>query len=287
MVLVVDVGGVQRPVRVARQQRLPRGRAAPRQHPVVAPGVRHVHPVHRFQALAQLIQRVRAGALVHAAGRDDDQVAGLVAGQRARRLLRPKLAQEPGPPQLSFEAAHHNVAHLEDGQRVPGLPRLGRASHQPVLRRQRRGRGNEGVDPGGVGVQHGPRLGVQFGVVPLRRGAQLEAPHGHVLLYRARPGVLGPAARGPAPVVLHLPQPVLRRHEALGEERIVHRPGPCVRDAVAVSVHLDRPLQPREAQRAGGLRQCSLQLFSRHLSNSHGCPPGLVMWPPDPQASRV
>ena len=97
VVLVVDVGRVQRAVRVPRQQRLPRGRAAPRQHPVVAPGVRHVHPVHRFQALAQLIQRVRPGALVHAARRDDDQVAGLVAGQRARRLLRPKLAQEPGP----------------------------------------------------------------------------------------------------------------------------------------------------------------------------------------------
>ena len=80
VVLVVDVGGVQRPVRVSRQQRLPRGRAASRQHPVVAPGVRHVHPVDRLQALAQLLQGVRAGALVHAAGRDDDQVAGLVAG---------------------------------------------------------------------------------------------------------------------------------------------------------------------------------------------------------------
>jgi hypothetical protein len=71
----------------------------------------------------------------------------------------------------------------------------------------------------------------------------------------ARAEHLGEPAGAGAPVHLHLPQAVLRVHEAEREVRITLGAGEDVRDAVAVAQDFDRRLEPRNAQRAFDPRQ--------------------------------
>ena len=67
VVLVVDVGGVERPVGVARNERLPRGRAAAQQGPVVAPPLGVREPAHVRCAGRKLRQSVPVAAGVRGA----------------------------------------------------------------------------------------------------------------------------------------------------------------------------------------------------------------------------
>ena len=109
---------------------------------------------------------------------------------------------------------------------------------------------DEGVDPGGVGVEDHAGVVIHGGVVGLGAGGEAEAAHQLVLLQRAVAGGLGPASAAPQSVVLHVPQPVLGGDETLGEEGVVLVPGADVGYAQAVAVDFDLASQPLEPQRS-------------------------------------
>ena len=79
---------------------------------------------------------------------------------------------------------------------------------------------NEGVHAGGVGVKDILGVGVHDLVVGFGAGLQPEPAHHDVLGHRLPAHGLRPAARSPAAVVFHVPQPVLGRHEPLGEKGV-------------------------------------------------------------------
>ena len=57
------------------------------------------------------------------------------------------------------------------------------------------------------------------------------------------------------PIHLHLPEPVLRLHESLGEEQIVDIAGVDVRNAPSVTDHLDAVAQSAERDASVDLRE--------------------------------
>ena len=112
------------------------------------------------------------------------------------------------------------MAHLVGDQSVPWLPGLGLQSGDAVLHRQGVAAIDEGVHPCSVGVKHALGMGVHDLVVGLGAGLQPEPAHHLILAHRLLANGFRPAARPTAPVVLHVPQPVLGRDEPLCEEGV-------------------------------------------------------------------
>src|SRR5262249_7154545 len=82
-----------------------------------------------------------------------------------------------------------------------------------------------------------------------------------VTLDGARAQNFGQFAFADTPPQVHLPQPILRRDEALGEEEIVLRLGVNVRDAPFVTQYADGLLQSVELDLAFGLRERAPRLL--------------------------
>ena len=257
VVLVVDVGRVEPPVRVAGHQRSTRSGPGAGQRPVVAARIGLAHRADGLLEVGEVRQRVVSGAVVLRGRRHDEQIAP-VARQQLCRPARTERVQQLRPPQLRLEDAHQDVPTLEDGQAVPRLPPLRLVFYQRELGGQRPGV-DEGVDSGRVGVQHRPRLVVQVLVVEPDRRTDLEPAHLDVLLQGVGARVLGPSAVGQQSVVLHVPQPVLGRREGLPEEGVAGGAGPHVGNPVGVAVDVDRALQPVHGRGPGELRDCLLE----------------------------
>ena len=244
VVLVVDVGGVEGPVGIARHEGLARGRAAARQGPVVAPAVGVGQPAHVRCAGRKLRQRVPVAARVGLARRRDEQVAGGVVGDDLSGLIDTELVDEACPPQLALEDAHQDVADLEDGEAVLGPPRVRRHPRYAELDGELSRRLDEGAHPSRVCIEHRSCFGVEDGQVHLDGGPDPEPAHQLVLLDGAVADHLRPPAVGHPPVVLHVPESVLRGGEALAEEGVVGRTGADMRYPVRVPVCGDSAVEP-------------------------------------------
>ena len=170
---------------------------------------------------------------------------------RQRQRLRQAHAQQFVAPVAAQVPGHH----LDPADRVDGRPGLGPHAGEPELRRQHRIGGEEGVDAGGVGLEQPHRFAVQHAQVRLRRAAHAERAQEPVGLQPARADDFGQAAGGHAPAHFHLPEAVLRVHEAEREARILQAGREDVRNAVAVAQDLDRAAEAGEADLALGLRQ--------------------------------
>ena len=260
VVLVVDVGRVEPPVRVAGHERSTRSGPGAGQRPVVAARVGLAHRADGLLEVGEVRQRVVSGAVVLRGRRHDEQIAP-VARQQLGGLLRAQGGEQLRAPELRLEDAHQDVPSLEDGQAVPRLPPLRLVFYQRELGGQRPGL-DEGVDAGRVGVQHRPRLVVQVLVVEPDRRADLEPAHLDVLLQGVGARVLRPSAVGQQPVVLHVPQPVLCRREGLPEEGVAGGAGPHVGNPVGVAVDVDRAVQSAHGRGPGELGDCLFELAS-------------------------
>ena len=260
VVLVVDVGRVERPVGVAGHERPTRSRPRAGQRPVVASRVGLAHRADGAFEIGEMRQCVVSVGVVLGSRGHDEQVAA-VARQQLGGLLRAERPKQLFPPELGLEDAHQDVSPLVHGETVPRLPPVRRVVDERELGGQR-SRVDEGVDAGRVCPQHGPSLVVQVLVVEPDRRADLEPAHLHVLLQGVRARVLRPSAIGQQAVVLHVPQPVLGRGEGLAEEGVVGRAGPDVRNPVGVAVDVDRALQPVHGHGPGELRNGLLEVSS-------------------------
>ena len=143
---------------------------------------------------------------------------------------------------------------------MPRQPRFGAGIEKLVFDRQRTSGANEGVDAIGVGFEH--RLGViaRHGEIRLGGPLHTEGPHQAVFPEPRPAGELRPAAERPVAVVVHVPEPILGRDEALGEERVVDRGRPDVRNAPAVAHDIHGLFQTGQTDRRCQVRQRRLEI---------------------------
>ncbi len=258
MALVINVWRVQGAVRVAGQKRLAAGGTVAGNHPAIAAAGGFPQVVEGGSSPAQFGQAGIRRPGIGCSRRQDLQLAGRIARGQGSGLFRPQLANQLRLPYLGLKHAHQDVAHLENYQAVPGLPGFRAQAGDGILNRQRAcgGRGLDvGVDSPGVSVQHLTGMVVHRLVIGPGAGFQAKAAHQQVLLQRLRTYHLGPTSAAPAPVVLHLPQPVLGGDKPLGKKGVRLAAGPQVGDAPAVAVHLGGGAQPLEGNGAVGFGQ--------------------------------
>ncbi len=112
------------------------------------------------------------------------------------------------------------------------------------------------VDPVGVGLEVLLRLSRELLVELLLRDlAPAEGAQEGVGLDLAGAEHLGEAPGGHVPADVHLPEAVLRMHEALRAEEVVLVVGVELGDAVGVALDLHGPGQPGHLEGAAGLRE--------------------------------
>ena len=94
--------------------------------------------------------------------------------------------------------------------------------------------GDEGVHATGVGGEHFPRLGVDLphGAIGCLREAELAVLD--IEIERPLPENFRKLALGQPAAQIHLPEPVLRGHVTLRQNRVFERPGADVRHAAGV-----------------------------------------------------
>ena len=228
-------------MRIAGHQRQAGGRAFAGDDPCVAAAVGRAGPAEQRGGLGKLFVALLRRAVEVLSGRYRDQLPRLVAREQLRGAGRTQRRRYARPPQLHRVRAHRRVAHLEHGQALPRRPGLRPSIENGVLDRKGHGRIDERVHTGGVGVKHGARLAGGRLVVGLRRTLEAHPAEQAVLRQRRLPRELGPSAQHPVPVVVHVPEPVLRCCKSLGEERVRLVLGPDVRDAPPVTEHGHRP----------------------------------------------
>ena len=144
----------------------------------------------------------------------------LVSPEKPRGALRAEFVDQPRAPELALEHAHHYVANLEHREAVFGVPPLRARADERVLRRQRGGGLDEGVDAGGVSVKHGARFGGQRAPIALDGRGDLEAAHGGVMLDARLADQLRPSAVSAGAVDVHVPEPILGGGEPLPEKGV-------------------------------------------------------------------
>ena len=266
VVLVVHVGNVQGAVGVPGQEGLARGGVRAAHHPVVAAVFGAVFEERQVaQALGEGLGRVEQGPAVAPSGWRHHYLAGFVPRIKSRRPLRPQGLRQPHAPDLGLPHAHQDMAHAEHGQGVLRAPGFGFDPGQAELDPQRPPALltvlDESVDPGGIGLQHGPGGWGQTGQHRRHVPRNPEAAHLQIPLQRLAAHHLRPAAGGAAPVIFHLPQPILGRDESLAEPGIVLRGRPEMGDAMGVPVNGEGGLQPRAKALPRNGRHGGAQVF--------------------------
>ena len=272
MVLIVGVGGVQRPVGVSGQQRFAGGGAGSGQHPAIAAGVHFVEVVERPGPLGQFLKTGVEAAGINRAGRKYRQVAGLISREKGPGAFRTQLLDHAGPPCFRLKYAHEYVPYFVDDQAVPGLPRLRGQAGDLVFDGQRVGAFDVGVDACRVGFEDPAGVLVAGIVVGFGAGGETEPAHQLVLSQSLGPHHFGPPAAAPTPVVLHVPEPVLCSDEPLGEERVQLTLRLDVGNSPLVPVHLGRRVEPIQLHRAGQTGKSASQVFYRQHSAAPGEP---------------
>jgi hypothetical protein len=200
----------------------------------------------RFLVLIKLLELADPHRRVSRIGRQE------LLDARRRQRFREAHAQQLVAPVAAQVPGHH----FQPGERVDRLPAFKIQADKKKLRRQDRPHAEEGVDARGIGVELVSRVLVEMREICLRR-----APHAHgtqkaVGFQAAAAQRLGQAPGPDAPVNLHLPEAVLRMHEAERELRIALRLGEDVRHAEAVAQDLHRRAEAGELDLAlpGGQR---------------------------------
>ncbi len=261
-------GHARRQVRVAGDQRRAGRAARAGDRPVVGAAGLGGEPERAPHGVDLLDDReaVAAPGLL-----GDDRVVGRVGGVEAGGQLRPQGPHHVGPQQLALpvgrEAEGEQLAEAEDVDRLPGLELEPQQLH---LERPRAGRGGAGVDPVAEALEQARSSGSS---ASCSRSATRWMPSVRIRRSIGRAvgtGHLGDPAAGDAAVEVHLPEPVLRVAEALGEEEVLRparprrgappsgRGAPCTGPSSAVD--LDRPLflrqrPPRQPVPGGGQRR--------------------------------
>ena len=144
-------------------------------------------------------------------------MAWLVSWENQGHLFRSQLAGHLGPPDLGLKNPHQDVPHFVHHQPVPRLPGFGADTGDAILYRKRLGGLDKSVNPLCVGVEHQPGITRGGPVVLFGAVHQPEPAHQNVLVDCPLSHDLRPPAAASAPVVFHLPQPVLGREKTLGK----------------------------------------------------------------------
>ena len=262
-------------VRVVGEQRLAGDRVVAGDHPAVgADAAATPHQVgHRVHRAPDRLERVQgggrsragrgAGGLATRGGHDRPVAVVVVAGVELGDLLRGPVDREPGPGDLLVHVPAEVPGHrLEPGQRVDRGPAV-RLVVQPleleggVLRGHLGGRTAReiGVHAGAVGPEVVLRGRSEQPELLLGDAAPAHRADEHVRGHRGLAHELGETTRGDVAAHVHLEEPVLGLHEALGVEQVRARAGVHLGDAVTVAEDPHGPLQPGEPDRAVGLGQ--------------------------------
>ena len=233
---------------------LPDLRARARHHPVVGGAAadqvvdavrRCGPPLRRRWAL----QRIELRELGHAAAARSAASSGIRSSISAEfRPCAASASRSISWLRLVRELQRHQ---LDGDDAVGRLPRLGPMPQQQELRRQPRleqpgAARHEGVDAARVGLE---RRACASGGSAAKRAlgvaVEVERAQEHVGGEGALAEDLRQAALAGAALQLHLPQPVLRVHEAERDVEVVDGLGEDVRHALAVAHHLDGLRQAR------------------------------------------
>ena len=143
---------------------------------------------------------------------------------------------------------------------MPGFPRLRCGRQDGVFNRQRTCGSEKGVNAIGIGVQHGPGVTAADLVIGFRRPFKAEGAHEAVFDKAIGTGKLRPAPKRTMPVVVHMPQPILRGDKSLGKKGIVFGCRLDVRDSPAVADNVDRLLQTGHGEGRRHIGKCGLKV---------------------------
>ena len=261
-----------RPVRIVRQQRLPRQRLGAADHPVVAalvPGTARADHIGRLRVrrpvgwIHDVLRRELDGlarrqiVAKHIVGNrvEGDSIRNLQFGaarmqvqQHPNRVGR-HAAERLGDQHLGFQIEKDAAdAGYDDLRR----PRLGHDPQQPELHRQCVGRVQRVLN-GGVDAVHergDDRFAVRvvIGVLALQVAAKAQQPSADVAVQSLRPLNLGQTAQHPPAPYFELKQAVARRVVALREEQVVLILGVDMRDTPAVGQDFDGRLQTGDVE---------------------------------------
>ncbi len=157
------------------------------------------------------------------------------------------------------------MPNLEYQKALPGLPRFWRQAGYPVLDWQRLGSGDERVYTGSVGIQHFSRFRLAALVIGFGAGFQPKAAEKHIVVDRGGAYNLCPPSRAPAPVIFHLPQPVLSSDEALGQPGVFCVGCLHVGNAQLVAEHLYGLAKSEKYYIPGEVRKGSSTIFQREI----------------------
>ena len=246
--LVVHVRELDAAVWVASQQRLSAGGALTAERPRVGGAVgvhrgrqrRHVGCA-RIEHARCISQQIGSRAVS-----GHHRRIGLDVADRGHHSIRAGLGHDPPPPQLAGEGSHEDVAQLVHRNAVPRFPWFRRGWVMLEFSRERVLVCSEpSVHAPRIGLAH--RLGtrLQRPVVGLGNRGQAEPAEEGILPGTGHPDHLSPAPQRPAPVPLHLPDPIVGRHPALRLERSLGRRRLSMGDAPPVT-------PDRHAQSANG-----------------------------------
>ena len=192
-----------------------------------------------------------------------------VEGVRREQLVRAVTSDgvdREHPVDLVLHVAAQVPRHrLEPGERVDLGPQLGGVVEPACVEHGvlegdlgRAAVGQVGVDTVGVGTQRHPGVGVQQRQLALGDRPPPHGAHVDVGLHGVLAEQLGqPPSRGVAAHV-HLEEPLLGVHEALGEHQVLGGVRIDLWDAVVVAYDVDPACQPGHLDRAAGLRERAL-----------------------------
>ena len=140
------------------------------------------------------------------------------------------------------------MANLEHGEAVSRLPPFGARADERVLDRQRaRGR-DEGVDAGGVRLEHVAGVLRKRLPVALDGRRDLESAHRLVVFQTGRADELRPSSASAGAVAVHMPEPVLGGGETLPEEGVPRGLGVDSRYPMPVAEYGDARVNPAQRQ---------------------------------------
>ena len=253
LILVIDVGGVQPSMRVAGDEGLAGRRSGAVDGPVVGAGVCVFHPLDGGEGFRHIVRAVQEIAVVLIARRRDDELPRLVSLEQPRGALRAELVDEPRAPRLALEHAHHNVANLERGEAVFRIPPLRSRADERVFDGQRGGGFDEGVDAGGVSLEH--VAGVLRKRVPIALDGRrdLEPAHGFIVFQPGLADELRPSSARAGAVAVHMPEPVLGGGETLPEKSVPRGLGADARNPMPVAEDCNRRVRPAQRQLGHGI----------------------------------
>ena len=223
-----------------------------------------------------LAARRRRRALGHGrrrGTRDDDRRALRVCGQILVQHVPAQALPGDVAGELHLPVAAQVVSQQpRDQQGIGGRPRLGHVAQEPELDGQ--GAPFDGLlDVGGhagrVRFQHGACFGAGRRQAGGRGLLQAQRAEEAVPIQRRLAHHLREAAGGPAPVHVHLPQPVLRGDVALGKEEVVQVGGFDVGDAPVVPVDPHLAAEPGQVHGALALGRRAAQVPVAPADDGH------------------